>query len=336
MIGNSMLIDFEHHLYLPEQTVPGKSKSGMITERHWEDDGKLRIRIFEDASRVERFIQFMDDAGIDLSVLTTNNFTGGFEQMKRWNTFASGVIKKNSKRFIGYACIQPMAGKAALDEIDHAVNDLGMKGLHIWTVNNGKYLDDRAMWPFYEKAAKYKLPIDVHVTIEPAGLDAMASSYGLSYVLAREFDMAIATMRLCLGGVLEDFPDLVFIMNHFGGGVSSVADRMTAYMEFLGTGWESFYTGKPLISKPWTTYWDKLYFNTAGREMGISSLKCALTNVKPEKLVFGTDWPFNYDYRPEKVRAYAEEIKKLDILPPGAADKILGGNAARILGIKTK
>jgi hypothetical protein len=40
-----MTIDFEHHIYLPEQTVPRKSQSGRITERHWEDKDKLRIRM---------------------------------------------------------------------------------------------------------------------------------------------------------------------------------------------------------------------------------------------------------------------------------------------------
>ncbi|MFC1872710.1 amidohydrolase family protein [Chloroflexota bacterium] len=328
-----MIIDFEHHIYLPEQCVPKKSQSGKITERHWEDKDKLRIRIFNDASNIERFIQFMDDAGIDMAVLTTNNFSGGLAQMKRWNTFCAEILKKYPERFRGFACIAPMEGQAALDEIDRAVNDLGMIGVHIWTRNNGRHLDDRDMWPFYEKCAKFKLPVDVHVTIEPDGLDVMKSRYGLSYVLAREFDMAVATLRVCLGGILEDFPELKFIMNHFGGGVSSVVDRLEAYMEFLGSGWEKFYLDEPLISKPWKHYWDKLYFNVAGRETGTNSLKCALTNIKPEKLVFGTDWPFNYDYRPEKVRQFVEEIRNLD-LPAGAAEGILGDNAARILGLK--
>lgn len=329
-----MIIDFEHHLYLPEQTVRGKSQSGRITERHWEEKDKLRIRIFEDASRADRCIQFMDDAGIDMAVLTTNNFTGGLEQMKRWNTFCGEVVRQYPSRFVGFACIAPMAGPAALDEIDRAVQELGLQGAHIWTRNDGRHLDDRGMWPFYAKMAELNLPIDVHVTIEPSGLDAMQSRYGLHYVLGREFDMAIATLRVCLGGVLEDFPDLTLIMNHFGGGVSSVIDRLEAYMDFLGDGWDSFYLDEPLISRPWKEYWDKLYFNVAGREMGTSSMTCALTNIAPEKLVFGTDWPFNYDYRPEAVQAYAAEIRTLD-LPAGAAEGILGNNAARILGLMT-
>jgi predicted TIM-barrel fold metal-dependent hydrolase len=328
-----MIIDFENHIYLPEQVVPGKSQSGKLTERHWEEKGKLRIRIFEDATNVDQYLQFMDDAGINIAVLTANSFTGGLEQMKRWNNFCAQVVKENPSRLVGFACVPPLGGQPALEELERAVKELGMKGVHIWTRSDGHHLDDREMWPFYEKVTELKLPVDVHVTLEPSGLEAMHSDYGLYYVLAREFDMAIATLRVCLGGVLEDFPDLVLVMNHLGGGVSSVLERLEAYMDYLGSGWDSFYSDKPLISRPWKEYWNKLYFNVAGREAGIASVKCALSNIKPEKLIFGTDWPFNYDYRPQAVKDYAEEIRKLD-LPAGSAEAILGTNAAKILGLK--
>jgi predicted TIM-barrel fold metal-dependent hydrolase len=188
------------------------------------------------------------------------------------------------------------------------------------------------MWPFYEKVTELGIPIDVHVTGDPLGLDAMVSGYGLYFTLAREIDMCIATMRVCLGGVLEDFPDLVMIMNHFGGGVSSMIERVDEYVGISGSAtMDSFYLGKPRITKPWREYFDKLYFNLAGRVVGMAAVKCALTNISPKRLVFGTDWPFNYDYKPEEVKRYVGEIRKLD-LPPGAAEDMLSGNAKRILG----
>lgn len=131
---------------------------------------------------------------------------------------------------------------------------------------------------------------------------------------------------------MEDFPDLTFIINHFGEGVSSLIERIDAYMSYVGPGWPSFYRDKPLISKPWREYFDKFYFNMAGREVGIGALKCALTSISPSRLVFGTDWPFNYDYNPQGVKQYIEEIRKLD-LPPESVEAMLGGNAAKLLGI---
>ena len=326
-----MIIDFEHHLYMEEYLPKESSESGKICERYWDTDGKMKIRIFKEASSVSRYLQFMDESGIDMAVLTTHGL-GNLEQCKRWNDFCAKVVKENPKRFIGFASILPIGGEPALEELERAVKELGLKGVHIWTHNQGQSLDSREMWPFYEKVTQLKIPIDVHITDAPPGLDALNAPYALYYVMARELDMCIATFRVCLGGVLEDFPDLILIMNHFGGGISSVMERLDAYTSYVGQGWPSFYWGKPLISRPWREYFDKLYFNMSGHEVGIAAVKCALTNISPRKLLFGTDWPFNYDYNPQGVRRYIEEIRKLD-LPEEDVKAMLGVNAAQLLGL---
>ena len=75
-------------------------------------------------------------------------------------------------------------------------------------------------------------------TAEPPGFDSLHAPYALYYVAARELDMIAATLRVCFGGVLEDFPDLKLIMNHFGGGVSSVIERFDAYTSYADrSGW---------------------------------------------------------------------------------------------------
>jgi 2,3-dihydroxybenzoate decarboxylase len=325
-----MIIDAEHHLFLGELTK-GRFESGKICERFWED-GELRIRISEEAAKAERCVQFMDDAGIDKALLSTNQVRT-LDQMKRWNDLCAATIERYPDRFIGFASVPACGGQAALDELDRACNGLGLKGVHIWTRADGKFLDHPDMWPFYEKVAALDLPIDVHILGFAPGFEALKAPYGLYYVVAREFEMIGSVLRLCLGGVLEDFPDLKFIMNHFGGGVSSIIERLDAYTSYAEQpGWPGFYDGEPRISKPWRTYFDKLYFNMAGREIGMESLRCALTNISPDHLLFGTDWPFNFDYEPQEVQRYVSEIRSLD-LPQPQIDGMLGTNAARLLGL---
>ena len=67
--------------------------------------------------------------------------------------------------------------------------------------------------------------------------------------------------------------------------------------------------------------------------MGINALNCALTNISPRKLIFGTDWPFNYDHDPRKARKYINSIKKLN-LPKEEIDAILGDTTKKLLKIK--
>jgi predicted TIM-barrel fold metal-dependent hydrolase len=327
-----MIIDLENHFSLEEQTVKGTFESGKICERYWDQDGKVMIRQSQDASRIEKYLQFMDDAGIDMAVLT--NQSHKLEQHKKWHDICVKLVAEYPKRFTGLATLNPLGGKPALDELERAIKELGLKGVHIWTCNNGTYLDSKDMWPFYEKVSELGIPVDVHITGPAPGFDALQAPYALYYVIAREFDMAAAVLRVCLGGVLEEFPDLVLIMNHFGGGISSVMERLDVYTSYADRpGWPGFYSGKRLISKPWREYFSKLYFNMAGREVGIEALKCALTNISPRKLLFGTDWPWNFDYEPEKVKQYVSEIRKLS-LPEEDIEAMLGGNAARLFGIK--
>jgi predicted TIM-barrel fold metal-dependent hydrolase len=327
-----MIIDMEHHLATLDKLEKGESGSGKVCERYWDTDGKMKIKSFEEAGCAESHLEFMDAAGIDIALLTTNPIIT-LEQCRRWNDFCASLVKDHPDRFVGFATIPPLGGRPAFDELERAVKELDLKGVHIWTWNDGKALDSREMWLFYEKVSDLGIPIDVHVTLEPPGLDSLHASYALYYVMARELDMCSATLKVCLGGVLEDFPDLVMIMNHFGGGVSAVLERLDAYMGYVGPGCPSLYQGEPLISKPWREYFDKLYFNMAGREIGMAAVKSALTNISPQKLMFGTDWPFNYDRNPAGAARYIEEIRKLD-LPEKDIDDMLGGNASRLLGIQ--
>ena len=133
-------------------------------------------------------------------------------------------------------------------------------------------------------------------------------------------------------GVLEEFPDLAFIMNHFGGGISAVCERLDAYVNYIGIDYPNIYRGKPLINKPWRYYFNKLYFNIAGCESGVASLKSALTIIKPKKLMFATDWPFNYERNPKDVHRYITEIRELP-LHQEDINAMLGETAAELFGV---
>lgn len=326
-----MIVDVEHHLMLEERTKKGRSASGRVVERYRDEGGEIRLRMFEAASSVESHIRFMDEAGIDVAVLSVNPELP-LESCRKWNDICAEAIRKYPDRLRGFAAMAPLAGKAALVELERAIKELGLSGVHIYSRTDGHTLDEKVYWPFYEKVSELGVPIDVHIMHAPPGFDALHAPYPLYYIMAREFDLCATVLRICLGGVLEDFPDMTFIINHFGGGVSAVLERVDAYLGYTGEGWPYFYPGKPLISKPWREYFNKLYFNMAGREHGMETVECALTNIRPDRMLFATDWPFNYDNDPQGVKAYVEDIRKLD-LPAEAIKGVLGANAASLLGI---
>lgn len=192
-------------------------------------------------------------------------------------------------------------------------------------------LDSPKMWPFYEKVSKLDVPIFVHVSVSADGFDACDAPYDLNRTIVREFDLILATTRICLGGVLEAFPDLKFIIAHFGGGISSMKERLDRYVSYWK---EKFWNGKPLISEPYAEqfneYFGKLYFNMAGREIGMDTVKCALTNISPKRLLFATDYPPNFVDDPDGMKAYIQAIRNLD-LDKESIEGMLGMNGVKLL-----
>ena len=126
-----------------------------------------------------------------------------------------------------------------------------------------------------------------------------------------------------MGGVLEDFPDLKFVISHMGGGISSIMERIEQYLDFPDA------TGSR-IRKPFRHYFDKLYFDLAGSVGGMNAVKCALTTINPTQLVFGTDYPQEFAENPKDIKKYLENIRELE-LDEGTKQLILGGTASKLL-----
>jgi len=319
-----MIVDVEHHFRLPKEGVSGG------VHRGWNADGRFQYGQGNSGADVAEHIRFMDESGIDVSILTGNMDRPTLDDVKRWNDACARAVSDHPTRFAGLACTLPFGGDAALDEIDRAVNQLGMKGVHINARPNGKFLDDSELWPLYEKVCELDVPLDVHVRTFPDGYDGLEAPWALHYVIAREFDITGAVFRVCFGGVLEAFPTLKLVMNHFGGALPAVKDRMDYYVELCG---DAFYRDKALISRPWNEYFDKLYFNMAGRGRGLASVKCGLTCISPYKMMFGSDWPPNFETDPAGCRGFIDDIRTLD-LPADQIDAMLGDTATALFALE--
>lgn len=327
-----MIIDLEHHLEPREVWEKRGGKPGQVVLQYAPDGTPLRP--LDDATHdITIHLKNMDIAGIDLAVLSGTE-VNSLEEARLFNDHFAKVVKQHPGRFAAFATTLPLGGKPALDELERAVKDLGLKGVLINAQVAGQPVDSRQLWPFYAKASELKVPVFVHPSIKIPGFDACTAPYDLFRTMGREFDLALATIRMCAGGVLEEFPDLKVIMAHFGGGFSSIKERMDRYINFLGA---KFWTGKPLISEPYlenyNKYFSRLYFNMAGREIGIQTIKCALTNISPKRLLFGTDYPPNFIDDGKGMRTYVETIRQLD-LDRKTIDAMLGANAMDLLGLK--
>ncbi len=327
-----MIIDWQHHLQSEEiyKKVGGKPGKPIIK------DGKVGLHQFPESYQVDKHLEFMDSAGIDMAVLSST--LDSVEECKIVDDLYIKLMKEYPKRFAGLPPCIPTRSEAALKELERGLK-LGLKGVVISPQNDGEPLDSRKLWPFYKKIIQFNVPIFVHITNIPIGYPAMDASYNLNVTMTREFDVAANAARLILGGVLVEFPDLKIVMAHMGGGISVLLKRIERYVGKYG---EAFWTelgGKPPFGEPYKEnfekYFNKIYFDMAGYEEGVSGMnvvKCALTTINPQQLLFGTDYPYEFTRVPEMANKYIENIKKLD-LPPATINGILGDTAAKLLGI---
>jgi len=291
------------------------------------------MHLYQEVYQIDKQLDFMDRAGIDLAVLSAT--LDSVEDCKMTDDMYARILKEHGDRFACLAPCIPTRGQEALDELERAI-ELGMHGVVISPQNDGEPLDSLKLWPFYEAVLRLKIPVFVHITNIPTGYEALDARYNLNVIFTREVDIAANVLRLILGGVLAEFPDLTFVMSHLGGGITAILERIERYVHFWGEKiWTELGTeppfGEPYKDK-FQEYFDRIYFDMAGYEGGMRAVKWALTRIKPERLLFGTDYPYNFTNDPQGVKRYIENIRALD-LPVDSIEGMLGNNAAKILGI---
>lgn len=319
-----MIIDFQHHfmpLELAKRRGFDPAKPGNLME-----GGIPKLTVHQRLYDMEAQIRDMDEAGIDLAVLSCNlGWDAPVEDCAVINDAAAALQQRYPKRFVGLAHA-PVLESAGLKEIERAVKDLGLRGATIASQIKGVPLDSPQFVPFYKLACELDLAIFVHPAMIPLGY-SLLEAYDLARIIGREVDLQIAVTRVIAGRVMEEFPELKFVFSHFGGGIAAVKERLAAKAGRFGT-----------LKRPFDESFDRLYFDTAGFEGGPIALKCALAGIRPDRLVFATDYPQDFTGATTQtgkgvphMREYAALIRTL---APHASSAILGHTAAQLLHIE--
>jgi predicted TIM-barrel fold metal-dependent hydrolase len=318
-----MVIDFEHH-YIPVELA---RRLGIDTQTRTtiQEGGLAKANVHPQLFDLDAQIRDMDRAGIDVAILTSIlGWDATLENCRFLNDCTAQVQRGFAGRFVGLAHVPLLEGQSTLRELERAVSHLGLKGVTIPSQIDGLSLDADELRPFYDTVAKLGVPIFVHPALAPKGYDLL-KSYQLSVILTREFDLGVAVTRLIVSGMLERYPDLQFVISHFGGGMAGYKERIA----------RSSYRFR--LPHSFSSYFDLLYFDMAGFEGSPVALRCALEGIRPERMVFATDYPQNFNSSDPKtgknidgIREYIEEIRNLP-LDAEIKNDMLGGTAAKLL-----
>jgi len=255
----------------------------------------------------DMIVKDMDAAGIDKSVLLVIDW--GLARhlgepklsVEELNKVCADAVKKHPQRLIAFAGIDPRRNKAA-EMVGTFLKEWGMKGIKFHPAA-GFYPNDKACYPVYEKALEYGVPVLFHTG---------ESQKPLYFKYCQPIYVQEVAM---------DFPDLPIILAHTGGCWYSeaVAICNSTTNVYLDLSWWQRRLPRPL----------EFY----------QALRTLLDSVSWQRVLFGSDYPFlkllinqerwvkAFTEIPDSVKAQGIEFKDEEIAG------IMGGNAARILGL---
>jgi aminocarboxymuconate-semialdehyde decarboxylase len=338
-----MIIDFQAHVFPADYLAEMKRLDGVVVLEEPDPhsgmsyfyDKNLKCRINTctlQGQNIERRLEHMDRYGIDIHVLTipapgADRFEGdgarGIAQIA--NNAVATIARQYPKRFVGFFTLPTCNIQASLDELERAVGELGLGGFGCFANLNGQALDREELFPIYERLSKYKLPVYIHPTA-PLATEAVGIDIMPTLIFGWAFDSTVAMTRLVYGRVLERFPDIHWVVADVGGVLAFFAQRAI-----------NIYSGRTeeirhkygLQENPLDSF-RRFFVDTADHPA--STLRCVKDFFGPDHMVLGTNYPYGPEEGCVLVKNSLKAIEGLD-LNATDREKILGGNAAKILGI---
>lgn len=323
-----MILDFHNHFF-PQAYLQelAKGKARATVEKDGEGrtimvtDGDYNIIVQEHFDGGARRTA-LHAAGVDMQCLTmtvpgvhSEDPAMGIHLAKLVNDGFAEVIAAYPETFTALAALPLQSPTAAVQELERAVRQGGLRGGTLFTHVNGQQLDDPAFWPLYAKACELDVPLFIH-PIVPMHIGAMGD-YRLVAVEGFLFETSIAVSRLLYGGVIAQFPALTLVLAHMGGTLPFLAERMDR-------GFEVYPECRQKITEAPSIALRHMYMDTF--PYSHKAIQFAVDFAGADKILMGSDYPHQIGDLPGGVAtiqdlALSEDAKAL----------ILGGNAKRLL-----
>ncbi len=81
------------------------------------------------------------------------------------NEDVAAFCKEQGPRFVGVAGVDPHKGMQAVRELEHAVRELGLRGLNLQCFEHKLAINDPKMYPLYAKCIELGVPVNIHCGI---------------------------------------------------------------------------------------------------------------------------------------------------------------------------
>ncbi len=249
------------------------------------------------------------------------------------------LCQKYPDRFPSFIASVPMRDpEGAVEEARRAVKDLGACGIQIYSNVAGKALDAPEFRPVFREMEKLGKPIWIHPARTakfPDYQTEQESLYEIWWTFGWPYESSAAQARIVFSKMLDEMPNLKFIIHHAGGMVPFFEGR-------VGPGWDqlgartSNVDYRPLLKElklPHLEYFKKFFYADTATFGSKSALVCALDFYGIDHVLFASDAPFDPEGGPMYIRETLRVIDSLDISKEDR-EKLYYKNACKLLGIQ--
>jgi len=251
------------------------------------------------------------------------------------NDEMAALVARHPDRFPGFVASLPMNDPdAALAELDRAIDALGATGVQLFSSVNGRPLDRPEFQPIFDRMAARGLPIWLHPTRSPTVpdyVDEPRSRYDLWWAFGWPYETSLAMGRLVFSGLFDRHPGITIITHHMGAMVPFCAGRLGPGLDQLGTRTDDPDDAAALgrLARRPLDYF-RLFYGDTALFGAWHAMESALAFFGVDRILFGTDMPFDPEQGPGFIR---DTIAAMDRLRLGPAEraKIYEGNARRLL-----
>jgi predicted TIM-barrel fold metal-dependent hydrolase len=236
---------------------------------------------------------------------------------RRCNEYAAELNARWPKRFGALGTVSMWETRDAIDEIAYSLDTLKFSGVSLFASYDGVFLGDSRFDPVMEALNARDAVVFVHPGTHPLNKNLQLPWPG--FMMEYLFDTTRAVVNLMFGGALEKFPRIKFILPHAGGLVPYFSWRL-AVSPMIDARLRQF--SREEIFGLLKRFW---YDNALSP--GAQTWGCLEQVAAPDRIVFGSDWPFaNARVTAEAIRTY-EALAAISSADRAAIDR---GNALRL------
>ena len=273
----------------------------------------------------EDHLSFMDEAGIDLAVLSApvpHLFNGDADQaraaVRAVNEETAAIVRQHPDRF-DFVSLAPLPDvEGALAETAYAMDILGAAGMKVATNMGGVYLGDKSMDPVLEEWNRRKALVIIHpcrARLRPE--NAITGSVAAIYEYPA--DTTRAVLNMMANRVMTRFPDIRWLVPHCGSFLPYMLQRFTGVSGILAS------LGM-METVDVRAEFDRLWFDISG-DPEPTHLDMLRMTASDDRIVFGTDFPNS----PAKVILAKKKHFDENTAYDDIRARIYSENAARLL-----